>query len=122
MTLDLERLRERTERAEAKIVRLKGQLTRVIGSIQRLQPKGSPPPGGPEILAEWIVFSTMEQHREQLAALETLRGMRERVDNAIGCHGGMKPHTNLGCVCEPCNALRAVLSALSAAKGEEAGR
>ncbi|HET9321362.1 MAG TPA: hypothetical protein VFO27_16350 [Bryobacteraceae bacterium] len=39
----------------------------LIGAVQRFQPGGSPPPGGPEVLVPWILRSLDEQREAALA-------------------------------------------------------
>jgi len=52
---------------------------RALGIIQRLQPPGSPPPGGPIAMAEWIVESVAADNarlRAELAAAQSGTGNR----------------------------------------------
>ena len=43
---------------------LRADLANVIGEFQRLQPGGSPPPGGPTVLAKWIRIETAKRIAE----------------------------------------------------------
>lgn len=43
-----------------RIQELEADLAAVVGEFQRLQPGGSPPPGGPVVLARWIRLETAE--------------------------------------------------------------
>lgn len=49
------------------------ELTTVVGIIQRLQPAGSPCPGGPEALARWIVDEAQRENAELKADLQQSR-------------------------------------------------
>lgn len=47
--------------------RLRQEFTAVIAVVQKRQPGGSPPPGGPQILAEWA-FSDLERQLTEAKA------------------------------------------------------
>lgn len=64
----------------------KAELTEVVGLIQRLQPRGSPPPGGTQELVRWIVQTRGQELEDNAKAyslsVNTLIEVQEQLKQA----------------------------------------